>query len=201
MSKTLHDERRRRRSVLLGVVGAVIAGAVVAVVLASLGRVLQASPAEPGPADTAAAETGAAAGGPAAPAFTLQTLEGETFTLADHRGKVVVVEFLAPGCPSCTVDLAGLAKATEQKANASLLVADVSGDQPDALSDFYRDQLDVPPEVLIAPDRDYKVTEAYGATALGDTVVITPDGTVSWKGRWAGDQAQLFAQIDKAARS
>lgn len=142
-----------------------------------------------------------AASGPAAPEFTLQTLEGETFKLADHRGDVVVLEFLAPGCPSCAADLAVLTKATEEKPNATMLVADVSGAGADEVRDFYRGKYDVPPEVLIAPDRDFKVLGAFGATALGDTVVIAPDGTVSWKGRWAGDESKLFAQIDQAARS
>lgn len=184
--------QRRRWFPLMGVVvGVVVAIAAGVVVWAFAGQDPQSSP----------AGSGAAAGGPAAPEFTLQTLEGETFTLADYRGQVVVVEFLAPGCPSCTVDLAGLAKAAEQKPDVTLLVADVSGADPGELRDYYRDQLGVVPEVLIAPDSDYQVTTAYGATALGDTFVITPEGAVSWKGRWEGDEGQLFAQIDQAARS
>lgn len=154
--------------------------------------------------ETATNGTGAetsGASGAETPEFTLQTLEGETFRLADHRGDVVVVEFLAPGCPSCAADLAALTKAAAEYPDATMLVADISGAGPDEMRDFYRRQYDVPPEVVIAPDRGFKVLETFGATALGDTVVIAPDGSVSWKGRWAGDESKLFAQIDQAARS
>lgn len=196
MSKSLHTQQRaspsrRRWPVALAAAGVVVVIALAATVLMSVGQD------SPSPSPQAAGP----ASGPTAPDFTLQTLGGETFSLADHRGEVVVVEFLAPGCPSCTVDLAGLGKVAEQKPNVTLLVADVSGAEPAALRDFYRGEQDVAPEVLIVPDRGYQASKAYGASALGHTVVITPAGTVSWKGRWAGDQRQLLTQIDKAARA
>ena len=37
--------------------------------------------------------------GSPAPAFSLPNLEGETVSLADHKGKVVVLEWFNPGCP------------------------------------------------------------------------------------------------------
>lgn len=191
MGRIVPSRQRRGWVPIVGVAGTVVVIAVAVAVWAFVGQDPQSSP----------GGSGTAASGPTAPEFTLQTLEGESFTLADHRGQVVVVEFLAPGCPSCTVDLAGLAKATEQRPGVTLLVADVSGADPGQLRDYYRGDLGVVAEVLIAPDSDYQVTQAYEATALGDTVVITPEGTVSWKGRWAGDEGQLFAQIDQAARS
>lgn len=181
--------QHRRTPVALAAAGVVVVVALAATVMMSVGQDSQS------PSPQAEAPTS----GPSAPDFTLRTLGGETFSLADHRGEVVVVEFLAPGCPSCTVDLAGLGKAAEQKPDVTLLVADVSGAEPAVLRDFYRGEQAVGPEVLIAPDSGYKVSKAYGASALGHTVVITPAGTVSWKGRWAGDETQLLTQIDKAA--
>ena len=37
--------------------------------------------------------------GQPAPTFSLPNLEGETVTLEQHRGKVVVLEWFNPGCP------------------------------------------------------------------------------------------------------
>ena len=37
--------------------------------------------------------------GEPAPAFTLPNLAGETVSLSDHKGKVVVLEWFNPGCP------------------------------------------------------------------------------------------------------
>lgn len=52
--------------------------------------------AAPAPAAAAAAEV---AIGEAAPAFSLTDLDGNTVSLADHRGEVVVLEWINPNCP------------------------------------------------------------------------------------------------------
>lgn len=63
---------------------------------------------EPEPSDTALpeAEPGSEAAsapraevGKPAPAFELTDLKGQTHALADHQGKVVVLEWFNPGCP------------------------------------------------------------------------------------------------------
>ncbi len=48
------------------------------------------------PAETAKAELGKAA-----PAFALKDLDGKEHTLAQYKGKVVVLEWFSPGCPMC----------------------------------------------------------------------------------------------------
>ena len=48
---------------------------------------------------TAAAALAAGAVGETAPAFQLKDLDGKTRSLADYKGKVVVLEWLNPNCP------------------------------------------------------------------------------------------------------
>lgn len=43
--------------------------------------------------------------GDAAPDFTVRTAGGGTFSLSSDRGRVVVLDFLAPGCLDCTAEL------------------------------------------------------------------------------------------------
>ena len=45
-----------------------------------------------------------------APSMELSRLDGETFRLADYRGKVVVLNFWATWCPPCRVELPQLAE-------------------------------------------------------------------------------------------
>lgn len=135
--------------------------------------------------------------------FILQTVDGDVFSLADQRGRVVVVEFLAPGCPECLVDVAGLGQtAVERKRDVRILIADVSGlGDPRGVRDYYRGNLGAPRELLIAEDGGFAVAQAYGVVQLGETVVIGPDGRVSWQGRWSGDHTRLLDEIERASVS
>ena len=54
--------------------------------------------ASPPPAPEKSAFDGIQIGEPA-PAFALPNLAGETVSLSDHKGKVVVLEWFNPGCP------------------------------------------------------------------------------------------------------
>ena len=46
--------------------------------------------------------------------FTLNDLNGEKWTLSDHRGKVVVVNYWATWCPPCRVETPGLVSFAEE---------------------------------------------------------------------------------------
>ena len=61
--------------------------------------------AEPTPEETNLAEVGQKA-----PDFTVQTLDGGTFSLSDHRGKVVLVNWFATWCGPCKQEMPHLQK-------------------------------------------------------------------------------------------
>lgn len=56
-------------------------------------------PSPDAPSPDAPSPSSRAAIGQPAPDFTLTDLEGKTHRLADHRGKIVVLEWFNPGCP------------------------------------------------------------------------------------------------------
>jgi cytochrome c biogenesis protein CcmG, thiol:disulfide interchange protein DsbE len=71
--------------------------------------------------------------------FTLSTLEGESWSLADQRGKVVLVNFWATWCPPCRMETPDLVATHGKYENRGFTVVGVTLDEtPDE---------DVPPFV------------------------------------------------------
>jgi len=67
--------------------------------------------------------------GQIAPNFTLQTLDGKTFTLAELKGKKVVLNFWASWCPPCKEEMPHLQKYYEQEAekdNAVIVAVNIT---------------------------------------------------------------------------
>jgi len=54
------------------------------------------------------------ASGPEAPDFALAQMNGGTFQLSDHRGKVVVLNVWATWCPPCRVEIPGFVELQAQ---------------------------------------------------------------------------------------
>lgn len=116
------------------------------------------------------------------PAWTLRSLDGGTFTLADLRGRPVFINLWATWCPPCVAELAsidGLAAAVGDEV-AFLLVS--PEDEAPVRAFLRRHELGVEPvlEVTLAPD-------ALGAVALPHTVVLDADGRVVLRHRGAAD--------------
>lgn len=90
------SRRQKRRRFLLGAgLVAAVSVAVGATAAVLAGRQSESPPESAAPA--AQAEATAGGTNADAPGFTVKTIEGESFALAAQRGKVVVVDFLAPG--------------------------------------------------------------------------------------------------------
>lgn len=191
---------RRRYRLLLGL-SLVVAVVAVAVIVAKQ-RAHQGPKASAVPTRTVGQVGQGAPSARLAKGFSLQTIDGKTFSLAAARRKVVVVDFLAPGCPSCAEDLAGLRVAAKRFApgGVKVVIVDVSGaNDSKALRDYYRGEYDVPEAILIGEDRGFRIARSYGVNELGMSFVIGRDGRIRWQGVWGGDEGTLFPAIEGAS--
>ncbi len=66
---------------------------------------------------------------PAAPDFTLPALSGDTYSLADQRGKVVIVNFWATWCGPCVRETPGFVDLQNELGGDSFEIVGVSLDQ------------------------------------------------------------------------
>jgi len=138
-------------------------------------------------------DASAATVGEAAPAFTLTDLEGQEHTLADYRGKVVVLEWINPRCPfsdrhAKEKTMMGLADEHEV---VWLAVNSTSPEQRDYLEPAehraYNKKHGIEYPVLYDPTGG--VGQAYDAKTTPHMYVIGEDGTLLYDGAIDDDPA------------
>lgn len=121
------------------------------------------------------APPGLTAGSPA-PEFRLADLSGRTASLADYKGKVVLVDFWATWCSSCEAELPDLKKVHALFPDTDFVLLAVSVDEagPDVVA-RYASEKAMPYRVLFA---DQATPKAYRVFGLPTKFLIARDGTI-----------------------
>ncbi|HEY4313178.1 MAG TPA: TlpA disulfide reductase family protein [Pirellulales bacterium] len=115
--------------------------------------------------------------GKAAPDFQLDMLDGPRFVLAEQRNSVMVLDFWASWCGPCRQAMPQVDKVTREFADQGVkLVAVNLSETPEQIRTAL-EQLQI--SVPVALDRQGRVAEQYGATAIPQTVIVARDGTVA----------------------
>lgn len=112
-----------------------------------------------------------------APAWKLQDLNGKPVTLAELKGKVVVLDFWATWCGPCRMEIPGYIEMTKKYAKDGLVIVGASVDQggPEVVKPF-ADKMGINYLMVMA---DEKTAMAYGATeAIPTTIIIDRAGQV-----------------------
>jgi peroxiredoxin len=126
--------------------------------------------------------------GEAAPAFTLKDTAGKDVSLSDFAGKVVVLEWMNPGCPICKgkVEDGSVAKMmAESKAiNPDVVFLFINStaataDKPQESAEYLKSNKIEAPALI---DGDGKVGHAYGARTTPHCFVIGADGKLAYDG-------------------
>ena len=126
--------------------------------------------------------------GDTAPDFTLPDADGKPVSLADYRGRRVVVYFYpAAGTPGCTKQACDFRDSLAELNGAGLDVLGVSPDKPAKLARF-RDKEGLTFPLLSDADKDvlnawgtFGEKQMYGKTVTGvirSTFVVDPEGKI-----------------------
>jgi len=128
--------------------------------------------------------------GQAAPAFTAIDTAGKPVTLADFKGKYVVLEWTNPGCPFVQKHYdSGNMPATQKEATAKGAVwlsinttAKDAGDYmpPAELQGWMKSKRGAPTATLM--DSDSKVGRAYGARTTPHMYIVDSKGVLVYAG-------------------
>ncbi|MEE2906843.1 MAG: TlpA disulfide reductase family protein [Planctomycetota bacterium] len=138
--------------------------------------------------------------GKPAPDFTLESLDGQTISLASLKGKVVILDFWATWCGPCRKGLPVLMEIAESEASRGVVLWSVDLREPaqKVRSFLEKTKWDLP--VLLDPKGE--VATKYGVGGIPHTVVIGPNGNiVSIEVGYSGPahtRKAIGAAIDKA---
>ena len=165
-----------------------------------------AAPAAPAAAEPAAAE--APTPGATAPAFTLTATDGTERSLADYRGRTVVLEWLNYDCPYVGKHYGGGAMPalqTEAVADGVVWLSVVSS-APGEQGHFAPAEMDARAareggrQTAVLLDPSGAVGRAYGAKTTPHMFVVGPDGRVVYNGAVDDRPTTDVADLDGATR-
>ena len=111
-----------------------------------------------------------------APDFVMQDQDGKDVRLADHRGKVVVLDFWATWCPPCRKEIPGFVNLHNNYQAKGVEVVGVSLDRSWAPVKPFMQEYRINYTIVLG---DQQLTEMYGGfTGIPTTFVIDRNGVI-----------------------
>jgi peroxiredoxin len=148
--------------------------------------------------------------GATAPAFTLKTPQGQTVSLADYRGKAVLLEFFATWCPHCNAEAPHLARLARTLPKSRYAFLSVNADGEDDASVFaYHRYFGLPFPALLDPSSQPgsfhqqgapgPVTTDYRIGSYPTYYIVDPKGRIAWRSDGEQPDALLRLELARAA--
>ncbi|HEV8539953.1 MAG TPA: TlpA disulfide reductase family protein [Nitrospiraceae bacterium] len=149
------------------------------------------------PQALAVLERGGLKVGSLAPNFQLTDLNGNELSLANYRGKVVLVNFWATWCGPCRVEMPAMQLLYQDFDRKDFEILAVSTDpQGMAVTRPFRDALGLGFPIL--HDSDFRIGVLYGARTLPMTFILDRDGIITHRifgaRDWQSSEARQIIQ-------
>ena len=144
--------------------------------------------------------------GSTAPAFSLTDSAGKTVSLADYKGKFVVLEWTNPGCPFVQKHYSSgnMQKLQAEYAKKGVVWLSVDSSAAGQQGAFTPDEAKTAKNGLykdasaLLLDPDGTVGHLYGATNTPDMYIINPEGKLIYEGAIDSIASADKADIEKA---
>ena len=130
--------------------------------------------------------------GDMAPDFSVQLLTGETFTLSEHRGTVVVLYFWATWCGPCVATMPFLQALSDQHKEHVLFVGMNIGESPRRVTDFIDERGFTFPIGLDEGGDIHR--NLYPSVGIPYMVIVDGDGVIARIFLGGGDRMQSLIE-------
>jgi thiol-disulfide isomerase/thioredoxin len=137
-----------------------------------------------------------ARGGTPAPELQAHDLAGTPRTLADYRGKVVVLNFWASWCPPCLREMPSLERLREKTAGRPLVIVALASAETAEEVNAYLTRMQLGFPVLLDPEG--RNTRRWKVFALPTTFLLDAEGRVQYvlAGATEWDAGEAFERIE-----
>jgi len=116
----------------------------------------------------------------AAPDFTVKTLDGQTASLSDYRGKVVLLNLWATWCPPCREEMPSMQSLYDDLKDQGFTILAVAAPNPPRETrekiETFVSQGDYSFPILL--DSEYKVNGIYGTGSIPTSWVVDAEGNL-----------------------
>ena len=131
------------------------------------------------------------------PAYAAPTLAGDTLSLADLRGEVVLVNVWATWCPPCRAEMPSLERLYRQLGPRGLRVVAVSVDNRAAADAVVAFVEEYGISFTILHDPDDRVGAVFRNIGVPETYLVDREGRLvrRWRGAVDGDSPEFRAAV------
>jgi peroxiredoxin len=136
-----------------------------------------------------------------APNFTLKDVSGRAVSLADFKGRVVLLDFWATWCPPCRESIPVLQKMHEEYSARGVTVLGVSVDQDASVVPPFVKRKSMSYSVLL--DDAGEASDLYRVSGIPSLFLLNKDGVIvkNWVGFAPGMEAQWRRAVENLLAS
>lgn len=135
--------------------------------------------------------------GSEAPDFSTKLNNGDTFTLSDTAGQVILLNFWATWCTNCVNEMPAIEKLYEEYGDQITIIGVNVGEDEDTVNTFIEAKNYSFP---IAYDTESNISNLYPSAGIPYTVIIGKDGLVTDTFLGAKDADSQYTKLRRALK-
>ncbi|MEX0331213.1 MAG: TlpA family protein disulfide reductase [Puniceicoccaceae bacterium] len=133
------------------------------------------------------------------PDLSFSDLEGKAISLADYKGKVVLIDFWATWCPPCIAELPHLLETYQEFNDSGFEIIGISLDKDkEKLESFIAENKMDWPQYYDGKGWDNELSNKYAVSSIPTTYLIGPEGKIIAKDLRGDDLEKAVSQAVEA---